>query len=290
MKYFGYLFFRFFVLFFSILPFRIIYLLADFAFFLLYKVFKYRRELVRQNLNNSFPDKSKQEIDEIELNFYHNLADISIESIKGMSLSEKQLKHRYKVINPEVLQKIYDRGVSVIGVGSHYANWEWGVLSFSLQFPHKCYGLYKPIKNKYIDKYLKKGRAQTGMYLYPMKETRQLFEEEQDRPRIYIMVADQSPTKIKKAHWVNFLNQDTACLPGVDFYTRNNNLPVIYGNVQRIKRGFYEVSIDLLITEDEKIEEGDVTRLIMNHLEEIIRKKPEDWLWSHRRWKHRKQI
>ncbi|MCK5538798.1 MAG: lipid A biosynthesis acyltransferase, partial [Bacteroidales bacterium] len=136
MKYFGYLFFRFFVLLFSFLPFRIIYLLADFAFFLLYKVFKYRRELVRQNLNNSFPDKSKQEIDEIELNFYHNLADISIESIKGMSLSEKQLKHRYKVINPEVLQKIYDRGVSVIGVGSHYANWEWGVLSFSLQFPH----------------------------------------------------------------------------------------------------------------------------------------------------------
>ncbi len=283
-----YLFFRFMVLVFKIIPFQVLYWKADFLNFLLYRVFKYRVKVVRKNLKNSFPEKTVEELRQIEKAFYKNLSQITVESLKGFSMSPEQLKAHYKVVNPEVLQAFYDKGQSVIGVGSHFANWEWGVLAFGLQFPHKCIGFYKPLSNSYIDDYIKKSRAVWGMHLKSIRETAFSFEEKQERPSIYIMIGDQNPSNIKKAHWVDFLNQDTACLHGIDLYSRLYNYPVIYGEVQRIKRSYYEVKISVLTENPREYKEGEITMLVMKHLESIIRKKPQDWLWSHKRWKHKK--
>jgi len=288
MDYLSYLFFRFLVFIFRFVPFKLLYLKADFTYFLLYKVFKYRVKVVRDNLKNSFPDKTPDELLEIEKKFYKNLSDITLESIKGFSMSQKELKKRYKVVNPEVLQEFYDKGQAVIGFGSHYANWEWGVQTFGQQFPHKCIGFYKPLSNRYIDKWIKKGRAINDMHLHSIKETSISFEEKHKIPAIYIMVADQSPSNIKKAHWVHFLNRNTACLQGVGFYSKLYNLPVISGEVSRVKRGFYEVNIKVLIEDSSNYQAAEITNVMMKRLEKIIINKPEDWLWSHKRWKHNK--
>ncbi len=240
------------------------------------------------NLKNAFPEKSNQEISIIAKNFYKNLADITLESIKGISLNNKNLLKRYKVTNPEIMEELFLQNKSVIGIGSHYANWEWGVLSFSLQFPHICYGLYKPIKNKYINQYFKRSRAQNNMHLHSIKETKTLFEIPNEKPALYFMISDQSPSNLNSAVWVNFLNQQTACLHGPGFYARKYNLPIVYGDVQRIKRGYYEISLSQITENSQNFSTEEITQLIMKQLENIIRKNPACWLWSHKRWKHKK--
>ena len=203
-------------------------------------------------------------------------------------MPKKSLLKRYKVTNPELLKKYFNENKSIIGIGSHYANWEWGVLSFSLQFPHINFGIYKPMSNKRIDKYMRKHRAAWGMNLIPLKETAKIMATKQEKPSIYLMVSDQSPTSKKYSIKLDFLNQETYCLHGAEKYAKRLNLPVLYGNVQRIKRGYYEITMTLICDNPQETKDGEITATFMKKLEEIINKKPQDWLWSHKRWKKRK--
>jgi len=287
-KYLIYLLFKTASLFFSIVPFKILYLFSDMVYFLLYYVFSYRKNVVLANIKYAFPEKNLNEIDIIAKEFYKNLADITLESIKGISLNNKSLLKRYKVTNPEILEELFRQNKSVIGIGSHYANWEWGVLSFSLQFPHKCYGLYKPIKNKYINKYFMRSRAQNNMHLHSIKETKALFEIPNEKPALYFMISDQSPSNLNHAIWVNFMNQPTACLHGPGYYAKKYNLPVVYGDVQRIKRGHYNIHLTQITENSQSFTVEEITQMIMKQLEDITRKNPSHWLWSHKRWKHKK--
>ncbi len=284
----GYIFFRVIIFLFRLIPFWFLYLLSDFVFFLFFHIVKYRKEVVFSNLKNSFPKKSEVEIEKIAKAFYHNLSDITVESMKGLTMSKKQLLKRYKVINPEFEKEYFDRGNGVIALGSHYANWEWGVLSFSLQFSHVPYGLYKPLSNKLTDKYIRKSRAAWGMNLVPINETYDHFQKTFDKPPVHIMVSDQSPSNLEKAHWINFLNQDTPCLHGAEAYAKQTNLPVIYGDVQRVRRGYYEITLTSVVDNPAETADGEITKKFHKILEEIINKKPEDWLWSHKRWKHKR--
>jgi len=249
---------------------------------------KYRRKIVAQNLKNSFPEKSQEELNSIEKKFYTNLCDITVEGIKGFSMSKKQLVRRYKVLNPEVEQSYFEKGQNTIGAGSHFCNWEWGVLCFSLQFTNSPVGIYKPLTNKFIDSYIRRTRAAWGMKLAPIRQTARTFIANQEKPTIFLMVSDQNPSNIEKAQWVNFLNQDTACLHGLEVYSKKYKLPILYGDVQRVKRGFYTVEMSVLEEEPHLLGEGEVTQKYMNYLEKVIRKTPENWLWSHKRWKHKR--
>ena len=282
----GYIFFRILIFIFGLIPFWLLYILSDLLFFMFFYVVKYRKDVVFTNLRNSFPEKTQDEISKIAKSFYHNLSDITVESIKGLTMSKSELLKRYKVLNPELEKKIFENGKGVIALGSHYANWEWGVLSFSLQFSHQPYGLYKPLSNKYTDNYIRKSRAAWGMNLVPINETYQHFKKEFKKPPMHIMVSDQSPSNLKKAYWIRFLNQDTPCLHGAESYAKQTNMPVIYGNVQRLKRGYYEVTLIHVISKPLERDDGEITKMFHEILEEIIIKKPEDWLWSHKRWKH----
>ncbi len=288
MNYISYIFFRVLIFTFWLTPFFILYIYSEIAYLLLYKVFKYRHKVVRENLKNSFPNKNEDELKKIEKLFYKNLSDITLEGIKGLSMPKKSLLKRYKVTNPELLKKYFNENKSIIGIGSHYANWEWGVLSFSLQFPHINFGIYKPMSNKRIDKYMRKHRAAWGMNLIPLKETAKIMATKQEKPSIYLMVSDQSPTSKKYSIKLDFLNQETYCLHGAEKYAKRLNLPVLYGNVQRIKRGYYEITMTLICDNPQETKDGEITATFMKKLEEIINKKPQDWLWSHKRWKKRK--
>jgi len=289
MQYIIYIFFLWSVYFIAIVPFWILYCYSDIVSFLFYHVFRYRKKIILQNLRNSFPEKTEKEIKSIARKTYRNLIDIVVESLKTFTMSTKTVKKRFKILNPEILDEYQKNGKSIIGVTGHYGNWEWGAMAGSLQIKHRAIAIYKPLSNKYIDNYIKKTRAENGTLLKSMYKTNETFENFKKQTCIFLLVADQSPSKIKKAIWVNFLNQDTPCLHGPEKYARMYNYPVFYLDIQRIKRGHYELIAEKLIEEPASLKEGEITELYMSKLEDVIRKKPEDWLWSHKRWKRSRQ-
>jgi Kdo2-lipid IVA lauroyltransferase/acyltransferase len=290
MKFIGYLFFRFTVFLFSLIPFRLLYILSDGLAWLFFNVVKYRGKVVYGNLKNSFPEKSATEIHEIARKFYKNLTDILLESIKGFSMSEKTMSARYRFLNPELIHNTKSGGGHSIHMAAHYTNWEWGATIYQHWVNQRIMiGFYKPLANKYIETYGHASRSQFGTVLVDIGRTAWAFEEYKDRPTCYILVSDQS-TYSDKAHWVKFLNQDTICPHGGDKYAHLYNYPVFYVDIQREKRGHYTVNFELLVENPATLPEGEVTRLFMHRLEEIIKVKPENWLWSHKRWKVKKNL
>ncbi|MEE4198097.1 MAG: lysophospholipid acyltransferase family protein [Bacteroidales bacterium] len=288
MQFFLYLIFLLSIYFIAIIPFWFLYQFSNVLAFLFYYVFQYRKQVILTNLRNSFPGMADQEIRRIARRTYRNLTDILVESIKGFTLSEQQIKKRFTIINPEILNEYFDQGKSVIGVTGHYGNWEWGAIAGSMQIKHKAIALYKPLTNKYIDRFLKRIRAENGTLLKSIYKTTETFKKFKDQPCIFILVADQSPSSVRKAYWVDFLNQDTACLHGPEKHARKNNYPVLFLKIQRIKRGYYQLTAKKLIEVPANIPEGEITQRYMQELEKTIREQPENWLWSHKRWKRKR--
>ncbi len=287
MQYIGYLFFRFIVLIFSLIPFGALYKLSNFLAWLLYKVIGYRKEVVFKQLHNSFPTKSDIETEQIAKASYQNLADIIVESIKGFSMTEADFRRRYVFTNPSVTNEVTAKGQSVIHIAAHYGNWEWGVITYPLFVNSPILGFYKPLSNVYMEKYGRKQRGKFDIHLIPIGETAQAFVDFKDKPTTYAFVSDQS-TWSDKAHWVTFLGQDTACPPGADKYARALNATVFYMNIQRVKRGFYELKFELLAENPASLPDEEVTKRFMARLEMLLHEKPEDWLWSHKRWKKKR--
>lgn len=288
MQYLGYLAFRFLVFIFSLIPFGLMYKLSDGLAWLFFKVIKYRHRVVFTNLRNSFPEKSKAEIQEIARKFYFNMTDILLESIKGFSVSEKEMAERYKFTNPELVQNDNSAGGNSIMMAGHYTNWEWGAIILGHFFDKRTViGFYKPLANRFIEKYAKNKRSKSGTVLVDIGNTAAAFEQYKNQPSSYVLVSDQS-TYSPKAHWVTFLNQDTACPYGGDKYAHSYNYPVYFIEMQRVKRGYYITILEKLVDDPSKTLDGEITQIFMKKLEEVIQKKPEDWLWSHKRWKVRK--
>ncbi len=270
------------------MPFRILYLHSDFVRFLMLNVVKYRKKVVKENLKNSFPEKSETEINVLLKKFYKNLCDILLEGIKGFSMSEKQFAKRYKFNNPELLNEYFEKGINTISMGAHYANWEWGIIAAATQLKHTLVALYTPLTNKYIDDYMKKKRNNLGTELMSISDFGKKFKIDDGRVKSVFFGADQSPSNIKRVKWLKFLNQDTACMTGAEFFARRYKLPVFYFDVQRVKRGHYSVDISILEAKPGDTSAGEITEKYMKTLEYLIHKKPEDYLWSHRRWKHKR--
>jgi KDO2-lipid IV(A) lauroyltransferase len=257
---------------------------------LLFYIIRYRKDVVTDNLTKCFPDKKSYEIKKItKLFFKNNLADIFTEGIKGFTMSIKQLRKRYKIINPEILDTYFDKNQDVIAIASHYANWEWGIQALNSQIQHQAAALYKPMSNKQIDNYTKKLREKSDIHLVPINKTLDYFKSKKSKPVIYVMAADQYPGgSMDKAIWTDFLGRKTPCLHGPESYARYNNLPVFFFDVQRVKKGYYTLEIKLLADNPKSMEKGEITKLYMKSLEKRVISKPEDWLWSHKRWKNEK--
>jgi Kdo2-lipid IVA lauroyltransferase/acyltransferase len=269
-----------------ILPFRLLYLVSDFAYLVIYYLVGYRRKVVVSNLQSSFPGKTSAEIKALTKKYYHHLCDISVESLKGFSMNPKEIIRRHHILNPELADHYFDKGISTIAVPGHYNNWEWGSLSPGLQMKYPIVGFYKPMSNKLLDAYAKHHRAKFNTRLASIRETGITFEELASTPTAYIMASDQSPTNLKDCYWFDFLNHDTPWLHGPEKYARKYNLPVVYVDIQKVKRGFYELKMVLLTENPSALPDGEITRLYSQHLEKSILQEPAYWLWSHKRWKH----
>ncbi len=272
-----------------LMPFRVMYLFSDFVYFLLYKVVGYRRKVVYENLKSSFPEKSQDEINALIRKFYHHLCDISLESIKGFTMGPKEIVKRHHILNPELADYYYDLGKSAIAVPGHYNNWEWGSLSPGLQLKYPISGFYKPMSNKHTDAYAKQHRAKFGTKLISIKLTARAFEDMKEIPTAYIMAADQSPSNLKECYWIYFLHRETAWLHGPEKYARKYNIPVIYVDIRKVKRGYYDLELRVLTDNPESLPDGEITRRYAEQLEKSILNEPAYWLWSHKRWKHERE-
>jgi KDO2-lipid IV(A) lauroyltransferase len=272
----------------SILPYPVLYLVSDFFRFFIYHVFGYRKKVVFANLRNSFPEKSEKEIKKIARVFYKHFCDIVFESLKCFTISEKSLRKRMVFRNPELVNAYYDKGQSIIMVGGHYNNWELWAVAVGLHVKHKNLGIYKPLKNVFFDKKMKKTRQRFGILMIPIKAVKKYFEDGSGTPISTIFASDQSPGKAKKAHWMEFLNQDTGVPFGAEKYAKEYNLPVVFGIIYRMKRGHYEVEFTTITDQPQETRKGEITETFTKMLEADIRKDPPFWLWTHKRWKRKR--
>ena len=282
----SYILFRFAIKIFSWLSWKATYVISDITYFVLYKIVGYRKDVVFDNLHTCFPQKSEEEIQEIATRFYKNLADIFIETFKFYSTPpEKLVKENLFVENPEVLDKLYNESHNIIVSGAHLGNWELGPLTAPTWFKHQVIVLYKPLKNKYIDQYLKKLRSRYGARMVSIDLTARSFVNG-TKPYMVVMLGDQSPGNPDKAYWVDFLGRPTAILHGIELYARRYNLPVYYYDLVKEGRGKYRVIVEKLTDEPAKEPRGMITYKYAKRVEKSILRDPANWLWSHRRWKH----
>jgi len=282
----SYYIFFFFIRLFAVIPFWALHQLSNMLNFLFYYCIPYRKKVIRQNITKSFPGLGQVEQKKIIKGFYRNFCDILIEGIKGQTLNKKDMLERYLFVNPEVLNDLYSRGQDVLCVGAHYANWEWGIMAAPLQLKHKLFAFYTPMTNKPIDSYIRANRKKWGTELVATQDVRKIFNAKKDEPVAYFFGADQSPSNPKGSHWMEFLNQDTACMKGPEYFARRYQLPVVYFDVQRLRRGYYTVAMKILEEDPVNTASGEITENYMHTLEQLILNKPEDYLWSHRRWKY----
>ncbi len=269
----------------GIIPFFLMYGFSDFMRLILFRVMRYRKKVVLDNLSNANLGVPYREQKKVLRNIYKNLTDIIIEGIKSFTMSRRQILKRHKLLNPEILDPYFDARKSVIVVTGHYCNWEWGSLSAGLQTPFNIIAFYKPLSNPMVDRFLRWSRSRFGTTLAPIYETSNTFEKFKGTPSIYLMAADQSPAKAEKAYWVNFLNRKTAFLHGPEKHARNNNYPVVFVEIQRVKRGKYEMMLSVIADDVQHLADGEITRRYAQKLESVIRANPANWLWSHKRWK-----
>jgi len=280
----SYIFFRIIIFLYKITPLWLVYIYSDILFFLFFYVIKYRKKVVFSNLKNSFPDKSEEEIYIIAKKYYKHLADIMLESFKGYTLNADKLLKRFSVANPEIERILFEKGENIVFVGGHYGNWEWGTRATPYLLLHDVVILYKPLKNKYIDAYLNRLREKDNTKMQSIFTTGRAFHNH-TKPYTVIMVSDQNPANKKKAIWLDFLNQPTACLHGVELYAKKYKMPVVFFNISKIKRGYYEIDFELITSDPTQEAKGQIVKKFMNSLEKRIIQKPEYWLWSHKRWK-----
>ena len=274
------------VWFFGLIPFWVLYRLSDLLYFIFLYVIKYRYEVVKNNLEKSFPEKNETEIKKLIKKFYTNLCDILLEGIKGLTMSEQTLLKRYKFIDTPEFRKMMTEPRSIIFSGGHYTNWEWLIITPRFGLRQPVVGVYKAIKNPYMNEFMFQGRTRFGIVAAPMEETRQVIQNFAHQQASFILIGDQSPSNLRTAHRVRFLNQETAWLPGVGSIAQKMDFPVYYNDVYRVRRGFYEVKVALICDNPTELKDSEITKLYVTKLEEIIQKNPANWLWSHKRWKH----
>jgi Kdo2-lipid IVA lauroyltransferase/acyltransferase len=273
----------------TLLPLKILYIFSDLLFLVLYYFPSYRRKIVAANLKNSFPDKTRDELRKIERKFYRHLADIFIESLKMTHISDKEMRKRYVVTNPEVLRKFKDEGRDIAAICGHYNNWEW-MSATPLYTDIKCVTIYKPLRNKYFDKFVNNLRKKKGFFLTPMSLI--LREIITDRNKginaMYSFISDQSPARGDTHYWTQFLNQDTPVYTGAEKIAVKYDMAVVYFSNKKIKRGYYNTTVEVLFDHTRGLPEHVVTEAHVRCLEKQIIERPEFWIWSHHRWKHKR--
>ena len=267
------------------LPFRILYFFSSIFYLIIFYIFPYRKKVVRKNLENSFPFKSEKEIDQILKKFYHNFCELFTESIKVKKIIKLQ---RIKICNRELLDEYFKQNKSVIIMMAHVGNWEWVCGTFQRFFPDfKCAVSAHPQSNPIFNRFLMTERNKYIEVVNTKYIIKSMFKNK-GIPSAYLLIADQRPPMNEEEYWTTFLNQDTPFFTGAEKIARTFDFPVLFLNAKRIKRGYFEIYFSVIADQPKATKEFEITENYARQLEQAIIAQPDNWLWSHNRWKHSK--
>jgi KDO2-lipid IV(A) lauroyltransferase len=267
----------------SLLPLWILYRISDLLFLLFMSIIPYRKKVIVANIQGSFPELSARDKAVLVRGFYRHFSDLLIESIKNLSISKEELLRRMKVVNPEVLQDLEKSGKSVLIVSGHFNNWEWFITAQALLVPFESYGIGMPLSNGFWDKKLTERRQRFGLTVVNAQNYKSMFTR--STPVSVLVLSDQAPSDGRKSYWMEFLQQPTPILFGVEQMANEFDLNVVYFQLKKVKRGFYEIEFQLLTSEPRSLSYGQLTEQHVQLLEQSILDQPCHWLWSHKRWK-----
>lgn len=264
------------------------YIISDILWLIVYYLVRYRRKVVRENIDACFPTKDVAWRRRLERRYYRRLADMLVEGVYNIFFATPTyLKKHYIIANRQFVDRYYERGQSVILMSAHMANWEYMVTSLNMQLLHHGIGVGKPLNDKSVAAFITRRRSRYGTQIVDQTDVRQhvAFYHEHHVPVALMMLSDQSPTNPHRSYWTTFLGRDTAFLYGAEHFARQYNYPVLYYNVECVKRGFYVVTFIPLGDNPLAVPQYSIVERYVTRLEDDILYHPEDWLWSHRRWK-----
>ncbi len=269
------------------LPLWLLYGLSTGVYHVLYYLIGYRKKVVRANLANAFPEKTEEERMRIEKAYYRHMVDVMIETLKLLTLSKKQLSKHVVFTNLDVLEQLPNQQQPFVFVLGHQGNWEWIGPAFASLNLIQLYGIYHPLSSPFFDWLMKRIRTRHGMKLIPMQQTMRALSELKTTFTGIAFIADQTPAP-ENAYWLSFLNQDTPVFIGTEKIAKRFNYPVVYTSCQKVKRGKYQLSFQIITQQSHTTVEGWITSEHSRLLEHDIKNQPAYWLWSHRRWKHKR--
>ena len=275
----------------SLLPFRLLYMVSDFLYLFMFHLVGYRRKVVNANLNLVFPNKTQHDITVISKKFYHHLCDLMVESIKLMTISEFDLKRRYKFTNIDELKQYEDGERSIVLMCGHYANFEW-IFILDRYVKFKCYAVYKRLSNKYFDTLVKRIRGRFNGYLITTKEAIPTLQNLKKLGELTIngFNADQSPKINKAYHWEKFMGIMVPVHTGAEMLAKKLDMSVVFVSVKKTKRGYYETTFETIAENPHTFKDYEITDTFLGLLEKQIYEAPEYYLWTHKRWKHKDAV
>ncbi len=267
------------------LPFPVLYAVSDFCAFVI-RMVGYRRQTIYANLRNSFPEKPDSEIRKLTHDYYHYMVDLTLESFKMMHMTEREINEHIQVTNPELSQQYFDKKQSLIMALGHFGNWEWYGQCIQLQLAHQMVIIYRPLTHPYFDRMMQRLRTRFGTEITTMKLSLRAMLANRDQITLTAFVGDQAAPV--NEHWMTFLNQESSVYTGIERVARKLNYPVVYLHPTRPRRGYYTVTLEVLIEDPSRTVDNEITEIYTRRLEKDIRENPTIWLWSHRRWKSKR--
>ncbi len=274
----------------SFLPFRVLYLFSDLVYGLVYYIIGYRKKTVRHNLANALPHLSEKERLIIEKKSYRHLCDMFLEMVKTMSISEKEMDKRFTFTNLETLTAMEKEGKSIAVMMAHYASYEWAI-SLNKYSSLTSYAIYKKIANKHFDKLVKDIRLKFKAVLITTRETIPTIEKNHREKHLglYGFASDQSPQLSKTHHWGTFMGIETPVHTGAEMLVKRFDMNVIFMKVKKVKRGYYEATFETLFDHPTEVPNYEISDEFLRRVEKQILEAPEYYLWTHKRWKHKKK-
>ena len=271
----------------ALLPLSCLYLLSDLLYILLFKVAGYRRQVTYDNLRHAFPEKNEEELHQIMVRFYHHFFDQVVELIKLLAISEKKLAKRVTG-NWDVFKDLNDEGINTYALLGHTFNWEWANVACQYNSQQQFAGVYMPVKSKAVNKLMSRIRTRGGGWLISMK-AKKAFTKLANVRYIVGLIADQNPEDIKKALWLPFMNREAPFFKGPEQLAKRNGAAVVFAGIRRVKRGYYEIRLELITKNAAGLTENEILQKYVAFMERQLREQPDNWMWTHKRWKHKKE-
>ncbi|MBS1589919.1 MAG: lysophospholipid acyltransferase family protein [Bacteroidetes bacterium] len=269
----------------SLLPLKVLYVLSDAVYGVLYYLIGYRKEIVWSNLKHAFPEKSDEELKLIRKKFYHNFCDQWIETLKLLSISKAALNRRFTG-NWDVFQNLAKEGKNTYAILGHTFNWEWAnaACPFNTPQPYNC--VYLPLSSKAVDRFMLTIRSRTGAKMISMKALKSGFSKLKDSQYILALAADQNPAQIETAAWLSFMNREAPFFRGPEHMARRAKAAVVFAGIKKIRRGYYQINLSKFCDDASQVELGNVLQAYVSFVETQLHQQPDNWLWTHKRWKH----